>query len=87
MDKIYPEWKKVVWRFVRVFASAFLLTGSLVLINAQQEMLTSWERFLNGLVFPFLVSGGIAGINAVGKLLRTVFGSEDKDSLVDKLPL
>lgn len=82
----YPEWKKVLWRFGRIFISSFLFTGSLVLVNAQPEALTSWDRFLNTLVLPFILSGGIAGINAVGKLLRDTFGSEDKNSAVDKLP-
>lgn len=86
MNIEYPEWKKVLWRFGRIFLSAFLFTGSLVLVNAQPESLTSWDRFLNTLVLPFLLSGGIAGINAVGKLLRDTFGSEDKDSVIDKLP-
>lgn len=86
MNNIYPEWKKVLWRFGRIFLSAFLFTGSLVLINTQPEALTSWDKFFNMLVLPFFLSGGIAGINAVGKLLRDTFGSEDKDSLVDKLP-
>ncbi|MBT6401288.1 hypothetical protein HOK10_01700 [candidate division WWE3 bacterium] len=86
MNNIYPEWKKVLWRFGRIFLSAFLFTGSLVLINTQPEALTSWDKFFNMLVLPFLLSGGIAGINAVGKLLRDTFGSEDKNSLVDKLP-
>lgn len=72
MNIEYPEWKKVLWRFGRIFLSAFLFTGSLVLVNAQPESLTSWDRFLNTLVLPFLLSGGIAGINAVGKLLRDV---------------
>lgn len=78
--------EKILWRFGRIFLSAFLFTGSLVLVNAQPESLTSWDRFLNTLVLPFLLSGGIAGINAVGKLLRDTFGSEDKDSVIDKLP-
>lgn len=86
MDNIYPEWKKVTWRFVRIFISAFLFTGSLILINAGTESLSSWDNFLNSLVLPFLISGGIAGINAVGKLLRDLFGSEVKDGLVDKIP-
>jgi hypothetical protein len=86
MNNEYPEWKKVLWRFGRIFLSSFLFTGSLVLINAQPEALISGEKFLNTLVLPFFLSGGIAGINAVGKLLREMFGSEDKDSLVDKLP-
>ncbi len=86
MDNIYPEWKKVAWRFLRVFISAFLFTGSMVFINARPEMLSSWNNFLNTLVLPFLLAGGVAGINAVGKLLRDLFGTEDKTGLVDKLP-
>jgi len=86
MDNIYPEWKKVAWRFLRVFISAFLFTGSMVLINAKPEVLSSWSNFLNTLVLPFLLAGGVAGINAVGKLLRDLFGTDDKTGLVDKLP-
>lgn len=86
MNNFYPEWKKVSWRFARVFVSSFLFTGSMVLINAQPESLTSWGNFLNTLALPFLLSGGIAGINAVGKLLRDTFGSEYQDSFIDKLP-
>ena len=86
MNNFYPEWKKVVWRFVRVFVSSFLFTGSMVLVNAQPESLASWSNFLNTLALPFLLSGGIAGINAVGKLLRDTFGSEYQDSFIDKLP-
>ncbi|MBP9781062.1 hypothetical protein KBC89_00210 [Candidatus Woesebacteria bacterium] len=86
MDNIYPEWKKVAWRFLRVFVSAFLFTGSMVLINARPEMLSNWSNFLNTLVLPFLLAGGVAGLNAVGKLLRDLFGTEDQTGLVDKLP-
>ncbi|HCE31002.1 MAG: hypothetical protein UT54_C0003G0024 [Candidatus Daviesbacteria bacterium GW2011_GWB1_39_5] len=86
MDNLYPEWKKVAWRFIRVFISAFLFTGSLVLMNAQPESLTNEDKFLNTLIMPFFLSGAIAGINAVGKLLRDLLGSKGKDGLVDKLP-
>lgn len=86
MDNLYPEWKKVAWRFLRVFVSAFLFTGSMVLINAQPETLGSWNKFFNTLVLPFLLAGGVAGINAVGKLLRDLFGTEDKTGIIDKLP-
>lgn len=86
MDNIYPEWKKVAWRFLRVFVSAFLFAGGLVLLNAQPDSLTSWSKFFNTLVLPFLLAGGVAGINALGKLLRDLFGSDDKTSPVDKLP-
>lgn len=86
MDNLYPEWKKIAWRFLRVFISALLFTGSMVLINAQPAVLSSWNAFLNTLVMPFLLAGGVAGLNAVGKLLRDLFGSEDQTNLVDKLP-
>jgi len=86
MDNIYPEWKKVAWRFLRVFISAFLFTGSMVLINAQPVALSSWDKFLNTLILPFLLAGCVAGLNAVGKLLRDLFGTEDQTGLVDKLP-
>lgn len=84
-NPIYPEWKKVVWRFIRVFISAFLVSGSVVLANATPETLSTWDNFRNMLVFPFLLAGGIAGINAVGKLIRDLFGNEAKNSVIDKL--
>lgn len=86
LDQLYPEWKKVAWRFLRVFISAFFVTGSVVLINTGAEAFASWENFKTLLAYPFLLSGLVAGVNAVGKLLRDIFGSEDKTSLVDKLP-
>lgn len=82
----YPEWRKVAWRFTRIFISAFLVTGSVVLINVGAEAFTSWENFKNLLAYPFLLSGVVAGINAIGKLIRDIFGSDDKNTLVDKLP-
>ena len=82
----YADWKKIAWRFVRVFVSAFMVTGAVVLINTGADALQSWESFKNLLVYPFLLSGSVAGINALGKLLREVFGADSKDSLVDKLP-
>ncbi len=82
----YPEWRKVAWRFARVFISAFLVTGSMVLINVGAEAFTSWENFRNLLAYPFLLSGVVAGVNAIGKLIRDIFGSDDKNTLVDKLP-
>lgn len=82
----YAEWKKVAWRFGRVFVSAFLVTGSLVLINTGVEALASWENFKNLLIYPFALSGAVAGINALGKLIREIFGSDKQDSLVDKIP-
>lgn len=85
-DFKYPEWKKIIWRFLRVFISAFLVTGSLVLVNVGEDAFRSWGNFKNLLAYPFLLSGLVAGVNAIGKLIRTTFGSENKESLVDKLP-
>jgi len=81
----YPEWKKIAWRFGRVFISAFLVAGAPVLIGATTEVFASWENFKSLLAYPFLFSGLTAGVVAIGKTLRVVFGSEDQNSLIDKL--
>ncbi len=86
IGKVYPEWKKDAWQLLRTFVSAFLVGGSLILINTGAEAFQSWANFLNLLVYPFLIAGLVAAVNAVGKLIRKLFGSEDKTSLVDKLP-
>ncbi len=86
IGKAYPEWKKDAWQLLRTFISAFLVGGSIVLINAGTDAFMSWANFLHLLVYPFLLAGAVAGVNAVGKLLRSLFGAETKDSLIDKLP-
>lgn len=86
MNNFYPEWKKDAWQLLRTFISAFLVGGSLILINTGATAFQSWANFLNLLVYPFLIAGAVAAVNAVGKLLRNLFGSEDKTSLIDKLP-
>lgn len=86
LGKLYPEWKKDAWQLLRTFVSAFLVGGSIVLINTGTEAFLSWANFLNFLVYPFLLAGAVAAVNAVGKLLRSLFGAATKDSLIDKLP-
>lgn len=86
MNDFYPEWKKDAWQLFRTFFSAFLVGGSLILINTRTEAFQSWANFLNLLVYPFLIAGAVAAVNAVGKLVRSLFGAKDKTSLVDKLP-
>lgn len=86
LKEYYPVIKRVAWRFIRVFVSAFLATGSIILANVGMEAVSSWQNFRELLIIPFILGGLIAGINALGKLLREMFGSEDKDSAVDKLP-
>lgn len=86
IGKLYPEWKKDAWQLLRTFVSAFLVGGSLILINAGTEAFQGWANFLNLLVYPFLIAGAVAAVNATGKLIRSLFGAEDKTSLVDKLP-
>lgn len=86
ISEYYPAIKKVAWRFIRVFISAFLATGSIILANVGMEAVSSWQNFKELLIIPFILGGLIAGINALGKLLREMFGSENKDSVVDKLP-
>jgi hypothetical protein len=81
----YPHWKKIVWRFVRVFIASFIAGGSVVLTAASEVAFTSFENFLRILVVPFCLAGATAGINSLGKLARDYFGSEDKDSFVDKI--
>jgi len=86
LKEYYPVIKRVAWRFIRVFVSAFLATGSIILANVGMEAVSSWQNFRELLIIPFILGGLIAGINALGKLLRKMNGSEDKDTAVDKLP-
>jgi len=82
----YPLWKRVAWRGLRTFVSAFLVSGSMVLISAKESAFACWQNFLGTLVYPFVLAGLAAGTNALGKYLREVFGSAKQDSKVDKLP-
>jgi len=82
----YPKWKVIAWRGLRTFVSAFLISGSMVLISAKESAFTCWQNFLTILVYPFVLAGLVAGVNAFGKYLREVFGNPNQDSPVDKLP-
>jgi len=83
----YPKWKVIAWRFGRTFIAAFLASGSYVLIAVTPDAFNSLDKFLKALLFPFLIAGATAGINAIGKLLRDEFGNKEQTSTVDKIPV
>ncbi len=70
----YPVWKKIMWRYVRVFLVAFLST-------------VSWELLFGGnldVVKAMMISAIAAGVAASLKLLRE---GEPYNTRVHKLPL
>lgn len=81
----YPLWKRVAWRGLRTFMSAFLIAGSMVLVSAKESAFECWQNFLTTLLYPFILAGLTAGVNAFGKYLREVFGSAKQDSKIDKI--
>lgn len=73
----YPEWKLLVWRYVRVFTAAFLGVFSV-------------DTFILGgfsLDETLLRAAVAAGIGAVVKMFRDWITQGDETHPVDKLPL
>lgn len=66
---VYPAWKKVVWRFVRVFVASFLVQVGTGLIN-----LESWDA-----VKGLLLSALSASVVALGKAIREWFKEDHKE--------
>lgn len=56
----YPEWKIIVWRYVRVFLGGFLVS-----LPFDQLFLAN-----NDVIISLVRSATIAGVVALGKLLR-----------------
>ena len=76
-DSVYPTWKKVAWRYARVFISVFLVTFAL-------EFSVYGEPTWTGLR-ALLLSAIVASVSATGKYMREQ--SDDFDSLVHKVSL
>jgi len=74
--KPYPLWKKVAWRFVRVFVATFLATLAMSLESF--DLSQDWWK---ALVLPAIT----ASISAVAKAIREYVGSSDYDNLIHKL--
>ena len=91
----YANWKKVVWRFGRVFIGAFIVNFSsfMIMVNGMEiikdGLAVSFSMFAKSLwllfIYPGILSGIIGGIAAVGKLFRDRWGTDDKTSAVDKI--
>ena len=77
---MYPEWKIILWRFVRVFLAAFIAQLALSLVVLETLTIeTLWPT----LVLPAV----IAGISALGKAIRDKVGDDKYESRIHKLPL
>ena len=97
MAKKYPLWKKLVWRFGRVFLSAFVVTfgavltefdGSKIIAVGMKFGFGGFLAALWGVVFyPAVLSAIVAGISALGKAIREQFGDSGYKSKIHKLPL
>lgn len=78
----YPQWKILVWRFVRTGFAAGLSVLATVTVVLQPDLSNIKEWTLA------LVSAFLAGfISAVAKGLRDHFSDGDQESKVNKLPL
>ena len=93
----YASWKKVAWRFGRVFISAFVVTlaaalaefdGSKLVAEGMQNGFWAFLTALWGVVFyPAVLSAIVAAISALGKAVREYFGDAEYKSKVHKLPV
>lgn len=78
MAKIdYPRYKKVLWRFTRVFVVAFL--GAIITVKPDAGDLQQWLVLAIG-------AGIAAGLEAIAKTLREAVGA-DYDHIIHKIPL
>lgn len=97
MSKSYPAWKKVAWRFGRVFVSAFIVTFAAFLAEfdgakiIQVGMKNGFYAFLTALwgvvLYPAVLAAITASISALGKAVREYFGDAGYKSKVHKLPV
>lgn len=78
MAKKYPAYKKVAWRFGRLFLASFL-----VLAGPQIASVGSLDDVLPLVITPAL----IGAVGAVGKALREEWGNGDYTAFVNKLPV
>lgn len=74
----YAKWKKVAWRFGRVFIGAALVSLA-ANWGSVESVADVWPLF----VLPAL----IAGVNALFKAVREYLASGNYRSLLHKLPL
>jgi hypothetical protein len=82
----YPEIKKDVWQCLRAFVSGFLGSAATVLLLVDKSMLTDWETFRETFIISLMVAGLTGGFVALGKTLRSLFGGEDYEGAIHKLP-
>lgn len=73
----YSQWKRIAWRYSRVFVGAFLVVAA-----------TSWEQVQEpqDILKVAVIPAAIAGVAAVGKALRTWLAEGNFQSLIHKLP-
>lgn len=74
--KDYPQWKKLAWRYGRVFLAAFI--GALAVQIQQQDFQ------INQALISSLITGAIS---TVFMKLRADLDNPSDPSLINKLPL
>jgi len=74
----YSLWKKLAWRFSRVFLAALFANLGLNL-----EKVSGWDNVWPLLLLPALS----AAVVSLSKFARDQWGSADKSTLLHKLPL
>ena len=83
----YPPWKKIAWRFTRVFVAALLVGGTATLSEVGPDDLSSMGSVWSTLVIPFWSAGLIAAFSALAKALREILGNTEKDNFIHKIIL
>jgi hypothetical protein len=76
-DETVSKIQSMVWRFVRVFLSSFLVSAAVLMTNVTKEDLANFDKWL----LVVITAGLIGGISALGKFIRDEFPS------ISKLPL
>lgn len=89
----YSVYKKLVWRFVRVFIGSFIVTFGAVLkmfdpgeLEKVMDGATFFSAVLALAIYPAILAGLIAGVETVGKALREFLAEGDYKHLIHKLP-
>jgi len=77
--EIYPTWKKVAWRFGRVFLFPFMVSIGGYMASVQRI------PTLNELYVMALLPAFFSGVNALGKLIRETY--KEDYPIVRKLPI
>ena len=78
--KEYPLWKKVAWRYGRAFVATFLASLSTQILMFQEDLTLTALR-------SAIFASFAAGLQALSKVVRDVYGDKKYSSPVHKMPV